>query len=163
MFLVAFAWLELIEVTTYLNHYWFVTLLGLVLLALPAACVLVARRARGRGRAADGAARRDRGSCARRWRVVYVFAGLAKLNADWLLHGLPLRMWLPAHADLAIVGPWLDEPWVAIALSWAGARVRLPHRARAAAGSGRGRSRGARSSCSTSSRGGCSRSACSRG
>ena len=28
--------------------------------------------------------------------IVYVFVGLAKLNADWLLHGDPLRMWLPA-------------------------------------------------------------------
>ena len=28
VFLVAFVWLELIEVTTYLNHYWFVTLFG---------------------------------------------------------------------------------------------------------------------------------------
>ena len=38
----AFVWLELIEVTTYLNHYWFVTLFGLVLLTLPAATQLVA-------------------------------------------------------------------------------------------------------------------------
>src|SRR4051812_10618433 len=57
--------------------------------------------------------------------VVYVFAGLAKLHTDWLLHGLPLRMWLPAHADLAIIGPWLAEPRVAIALSWAGAAFDL--------------------------------------
>ena len=27
-FLVAFAWIELIDATTYLNHYWFVTLLA---------------------------------------------------------------------------------------------------------------------------------------
>ena len=52
--------------------------------------------------------------------MVYVFAGLAKLNSDWLRHGLPLRLWLPSHTDLAIIGPWLDEPWVALALSWAG-------------------------------------------
>jgi vitamin K-dependent gamma-carboxylase len=30
-------------------------------------------------------------------------------------------MWLPTHADLAIVGPWLAKPWIAIALSGAGA------------------------------------------
>ena len=60
---------------------------------------------------------------------MYVFAGLAKLNADWLLHGLPLRMWLPARSDLAIVGPWLDEPWLALALQLGRRGVRLPDRA----------------------------------
>ena len=55
-----------------------------------------------------------------------MFAGLAKLNADWLLHGDPLRMWLPARRHLAIIGPWLDEPWVAIGLGWAGAAFDCP-------------------------------------
>ena len=33
--------------------------------------------------------------------VVYVFAGLAKLHADWLWRALPLRLWLPARSGLA--------------------------------------------------------------
>jgi hypothetical protein len=117
--LVAFVWLELIEVTTYLNHYWFVTLFGCTLLAVPAASCwsLDARREPRPTTVPVGALWLLRGQIA----TVYVFAGLAKLNADWLLHGIPLRMWLPARAHLAIVGPWLDEAWVAIALSWAGA------------------------------------------
>ncbi len=28
--------------------------------------------------------------------MVYVFAGIAKLHGDWLVHALPLRLWLPA-------------------------------------------------------------------
>ena len=119
-FLVAFAWLELIDVTTYLNHYWFVTLFAAVLLVVPAnACwSLDARHGRGRRDAVPyGAIVLVRAQVG----VVYVFAGLAKLHTDWLLHGLPLRMWLPTHSDLAIVGPWLAEPWVAIAFSWAAA------------------------------------------
>jgi len=118
-FLVAFAWLEFIDVTTYLNHYWFVTLFGILLLALPAASCW-SLDARGRGGPTTvpiGALWLVRTQVA----VVYAFAGLAKLNADWLLHGLPLRLWLPARSDLAIVGPLLDEPWFAIALSWSGA------------------------------------------
>jgi hypothetical protein len=120
VFLVAFAWLELIDVTTYLNHYWFVTLFAVLLLAVPAhSCwSLDARCGRAPDRAVPfGAIVLVRAQVG----VVYVFAGIAKLHTDWLVHGLPLRMWLPAHADLAIVGPWLAEPWVAIALSWAGA------------------------------------------
>ena len=57
--------------------------------------------------------------------VVYGFAGLAKLSTDWLLHGQPLRVWLPARSDLAIIGPWLDEAWVAHGSSWAGAAFDL--------------------------------------
>ena len=83
--------------------------------------------------------------------VVYVFAGLAKLNTDWLLHGLPLRtVAARARSDLAIIGPWLDEPWVAIALSWAGVAFDLPGRPRVVLADVPDRSRGARSSCSTS-------------
>jgi hypothetical protein len=119
-FLVAFVWLELVEVTTYLNHYWFVTLFGCTLLAVPATSCwsLDARRRPSSATTVPlGAVWLLRGQVA----TVYVFAGLAKLNADWLLHGLPLRLWLPGRTHLAIVGPWLDETWVAIASSWAGA------------------------------------------
>ena len=53
--------------------------------------------------------------------VVYVMAGLAKLNHDWLVRGEPM-------ADLArladrhrrVIGPLLDEPWAGRAASWAG-------------------------------------------
>ena len=34
---------------------------------------------------------------------------------------MPLRIWLPTHADLPVVGPLLDEPWFALGASWAGA------------------------------------------
>jgi hypothetical protein len=52
---------------------------------------------------------------------VYTYAGLAKLNSDWLVHALPLRMWLPARSTVPLVGPLLELPVSAHALSWAGA------------------------------------------
>ena len=123
VFLVGFVWLELVEVTTYLNHYWFASLLGIVLLALPSGArwsldtrragprpVLLAARsgwsARGRGRLrlrGAGQAPPPTGSC----------------TAN------PSGVWLPARSDLAIIGPWLDEPWLAHGLSWAGAAFDL--------------------------------------
>jgi hypothetical protein len=36
------------------------------------------------------------------------------------LHGQPLNIWLSAHTDLPLVGPYLGLPAVAIAASWAG-------------------------------------------
>ena len=121
VFLVSFTYLELIEATLYLNHYWFVTLCALVLAMLPAhhhwsldartgrvqSCALLPAVAVWALRAQVG--------------VVYVFAGLAKLNADWLGHGLPLRLWLADRADTWLVGPLLGQEWVAVAASWGAA------------------------------------------
>lgn len=116
--LVAFAWIELIESTLYLNHYWFLTLALALMVVLPvgAAWSLDARPMGERTvpAVAIWLLRAQIG-------VVYVFAGVAKLHGDWLVHGLPLGLWLPARADLALVGPLLERPSTALVLSWAGA------------------------------------------
>ena len=57
--------------------------------------------------------------------VVYVFAGIAKLNPDWLFEALPMRIWLPAKSHLPIVGSLMYEPWIAYLFSWFGAAYDL--------------------------------------
>lgn len=115
VFLFGFTWIEFIDVTTYLNHYWFVTLAGAALLFAPVdTCLAVHRRPRPVPRYWVWLLRFLVGS-------VYVYAGLAKLDADWLIHGLPLRLWLPARSGLPVLGGLFEEPATAIALSWAGA------------------------------------------
>jgi hypothetical protein len=103
--LVALGWIELIDVTTYLNHYWFLTLVAALAVVAPlgAGFGLDARRTGG-----------DR-TVARGWvwllrfqvGVVYASAGIAKLQSDWVVRALPLRLWLPAHADVPLIGPLL--------------------------------------------------------
>ena len=115
--LVTFGWIELIDVTTYLNHYWFVTLLAALCVVAPV------------GRAASlDAVRRGPGPVARGWvwlvrfqvGVVYAFAGLAKLQPEWLA-GRPLELWLPARSALPLVGPLVEQPSAARVLAVAGA------------------------------------------
>jgi hypothetical protein len=53
--------------------------------------------------------------------IVYFYAGLAKLNSDWLIDAMPLKIWLPANADLPLIGPLLVKPWAAYAFSYIGA------------------------------------------
>jgi vitamin K-dependent gamma-carboxylase len=118
-FAALFTYAELIDKTTYLNHYYFVSLIALLLACLPSNAVwsLDARR---RGRALPvtlGSYAVLRAQVA----IVYVYAGLAKLNADWLFRAEPLRTWLRGHLELPLVGNLLGEPWVAFAMSWAGA------------------------------------------
>lgn len=115
--LVTFGWIELIDVTTYLNHYWFVTLLAALLVVAPA----------GRALSLD-AVRNGAAPVARGWvwmvrvqvGVVYAFAGLAKLQSEWLA-GRPLELWLPARGGLPLVGPLLEQPSTAQLLAVAGA------------------------------------------
>jgi vitamin K-dependent gamma-carboxylase len=120
LFTLGFAYTQLIDVTNYLNHHYLVVLIGAQLALLPA-------------NAAWSIDVRRRPELARRaipaWMlwllrfqigVVYCFAGLAKLKADWLLHGQPLNIWLAARSETPVVGGLFREPWVAMAMSWAG-------------------------------------------
>ena len=51
--------------------------------------------------------------------VVYAFAGIAKLNADWLV-GQPMDIWLSMRSHWPLIGGWLNQEGVAVGLSWAG-------------------------------------------
>lgn len=122
-FVLLFGYVELLDVTTYLNHYYAITLVGILLAATPASNVMSidAWLARRRGaplpetvpRAAVFVFQAQLG-------IVYFFAGVAKLGADWLLRAEPLTTWLLARSDVPLVGPWLGQRWVAYAMSWAG-------------------------------------------
>jgi vitamin K-dependent gamma-carboxylase len=117
---VVFTYLQVVDATNYLNHYYLVSLLAAVLFFIPAhrAFSLDARR-----RPAIGAATVP-AWCLTLLRfqvaVVYVNAGLAKATADWLLHAQPMNLWLSARTGLPVVGPYLDLPAVAYAAAWAG-------------------------------------------
>ena len=119
-FTVGFAYTELIEASLYLNHYWFVTLAGFLLIVLPTDGYWSVDARRGRVTRSATVPAVVVWTLRAQIAVVYVFAGLAKINTDWLLHGLPLRMWLADRSDLPVVGPYLVLPGVAIAASWFG-------------------------------------------
>jgi len=125
LFFAGFTYIELLDKATYLNHYYLVSLLSALLLVLPAhrAWSLDVRR---RPQLATRTIPAWTVNLLRfQIAVVYVFAGLAKLDEDWLLHAQPLRIWLAARSDLPILGPWLAETWVAYAFSWLGASYDL--------------------------------------
>ncbi len=117
---VAFTYVQLVDVSNYLNHYYLVSLLlGLL-------CFVPAHRAFSVDAWRNPALRRDwlPAWCTYLLRfqvsVVYVFAGLAKLTSDWLLHAQPLNIWLSARTSLPLVGVLLDQRWVAYFAAWGG-------------------------------------------
>jgi vitamin K-dependent gamma-carboxylase len=124
-YLVVFMYCELIDATLYLNHYWYVTLaLGLVVV-LPLSRMWSLDARAGRVPAVPWVPAVVVWMLRAQLAVVYVMAGLGKLNHDWLVRGEPMGTWMAARTDLPVLGPWLDEPWVGQFTSWAGAAFDL--------------------------------------
>jgi len=120
IFFLTFTYVELIDKTYYLNHYYFVSLVAFLLIWLPAhrrfsLDVLLFPKI------ATNQCRRFELSVIRmQVGILYVYAGLAKINSDWLLRAMPLRIWLAANGHLPIIGTLLTKTWVAFLFSWFG-------------------------------------------
>ena len=124
-FFLLFTYVELLDKSNYLNHYYFVSLVSFLLIWVPA----------------------NRAFSIDAWKnpsvtqelvpawvitifklqlaIVYIYAGIAKINGPWMLDAMPLKLWLPANNHLPLIGPWLSESWVAYVFSWAGAAYDL--------------------------------------
>jgi hypothetical protein len=120
LFVLSFASAQLWDLTNYLNHYYLAVLLGGLLTVLPAhRCFSVdawrkpALRSSTVPRAAIALLRFQVG-------CVYFYAGLAKLGADWLLHGQPLGIWLSQRDELPFLGALAHIPAAPVVMSWAG-------------------------------------------
>lgn len=118
IFFLSFTYIELMDKTTYLNHYYFISILSFLMIFLPA------------GKYFSWDARTHSLAVIPKWNIdsiklllgiVYFYAGLAKLNSDWLLNAMPLKIWLPGKYDVPILGNFLHEEWVIYAFSWGGA------------------------------------------
>ncbi|MFB6305419.1 MAG: HTTM domain-containing protein, partial [Flavobacteriales bacterium] len=121
LFFLTFTYVEFIDKTPYLNHYYFVSLVAFLLIFLPA----------NRYFSLDIL----KNPCLKKkyiplWTIaiiqfqlglVYFYAGIAKLNPDWLLDAQPLKTWLPAHSDIPIIGSYMNDLWTAYFFSWFGA------------------------------------------
>jgi len=115
-----FTYVELLDKSYYLNHYYLVSLLTFWMMWVPAnrwfsVDVLLFPKIKST-------------TCAH-WHIlifkvqvsmVYFFAGLAKVNPDWLFRAQPMATWLPAKYQIPVLGSWLHLKAVAFLFSWAG-------------------------------------------
>ncbi|SMD31890.1 Vitamin K-dependent gamma-carboxylase [Reichenbachiella faecimaris] len=121
IFFLSFTYIELMDKTTYLNHYYFVSLVSFLLIFLPAHTCASLDAFSNPKQAYDRIPKWHADALKLMLGIVYFYAGLAKLNSDWLVHAMPLKMWLPGAYDLPLLGDWLQQTWVHYALSWIGA------------------------------------------
>ncbi|MFD2574457.1 HTTM domain-containing protein [Spirosoma soli] len=114
----SFTYIELIDKTTYLNHYYFTSLVCLLLIFLPAHAYFSVDAYRRWALLSGQIPAWCLDSVKLLVALLYLFAGVAKLNSDWLLEALPLRIWLPARNDMPIIGFLFNYSWIHYLFSW---------------------------------------------
>ena len=120
VFFLSFTYIELIDKTTYLNHYYFISVLSFLLCFIPANTTFSLDKLINKNRKAQVLGYHIL-SLKILIFIVYFYAGLAKINSDWLLKAQPLSIWLPSKYDLPILGGvFFEQTWVHYLMSWAG-------------------------------------------
>ena len=119
LFFLLITYSELIDKTTYLNHYYFTSCIAFLLCFLPA----------GHYFSIDAIQKEKSINEIPSWMIdgiklflciVYFYAGLAKINSDWLIEAQPLTLWLTSKYDIPLIGELLKYRWVHYTASWSG-------------------------------------------
>ena len=118
---VLFTYVELLDKANYLNHYYFVSLVCFLLIFVPAHRYFSLDVFRKPSLKLTHVPLWTIGVFKLQLGFVYFFAGVAKLNYEWLINANPLKIWLPSQSHLPIVGGLLSKTWVAYFASWFGA------------------------------------------
>jgi vitamin K-dependent gamma-carboxylase len=125
-FFLGFTYVFLLDETYYLNHNYLICLLSFLLAIVPAqsAWSLDAWLHRKKTGPPTSQSRPFYDGTVPHWSIlllraqvtlVYFYAGIAKLNDDWLVRDEPLQLWLKERADWHLVAPLLAVPgaiWV---------------------------------------------------
>jgi len=120
VFFFSFTYVELLDKTYYLNHYYFISIISFLMIWLPAHAGFSLDARRNPSLRAESVPAWTINILKLQIGLVYFFAGLAKINSDWLLEAMPLSIWLPARSHWPVVGPLFNELWMAFAFSWFG-------------------------------------------
>ncbi|MES2621037.1 MAG: HTTM domain-containing protein [Bacteroidota bacterium] len=119
-FFLLFTYVELIDKTNYLNHYYFISIMNFLMALLPANKKFSLDILLGITKPSDEVPRWTIFTLQLQMATVYFFAGIAKINPDWLLNAMPLKIWLVSKSDLPLIGSLLTESWAPYLFSWCG-------------------------------------------
>lgn len=120
-FFLSFTYIELMDKTTYLNHYYFVSLVSFIMIWLPAGVYFSVDSYLDKSKRYQFVPRYTVDAIKLMLGIVYFYAGLAKLNSDWLIDAQPLKIWLSAKYDVPIMGSLMTLKWMPLVMSWIGA------------------------------------------
>lgn len=120
-FFLSFTYIEFMDKTTYLNHYYFISVVAFAMIFLPANSYFSFDAYKNPKLVFQKIPSWNIDILKLLLGIVYFYAGLAKLNSDWLIEAMPLKIWLPSNSDLPVIGSLLNQNWVHYAFSWVGA------------------------------------------
>ncbi len=112
-----FSYVYLLEQARYLNHFYFVALVALAMIFIPA----------NRTWSVDAWFSKKKEAMPQwglwmlrlQFGITYFYGGIAKLNHDWL-RGYPLSDWISDETHLFLIGPYVGERWMGLFMSYAG-------------------------------------------
>lgn len=116
----SFSYIELIDKTYYLNHYYFVSLMLLLLIFVPAHRRFSLDIKWFKLSTYKEVPAIYRNSICFLLGLVYFFAGIAKIEYDWLVLAQPLKLWLDKFHHLPLVGSILANDYVAYFFAYFG-------------------------------------------
>lgn len=120
-FFLSFTYIELMDKTTYLNHYYFISIISFILIFLPANATFSIDAFKNEKLRFKEVPKWTVDILKLALAIVYFYAGLAKLNSDWLLEAMPLKIWLPNQSNIPLIGNLLHENWIQYSFCWIGA------------------------------------------
>jgi hypothetical protein len=119
-FFLSFTYIELMDKTTYLNHYYFISVVSFTMIFLPANAYFSVDASKNPKIGFQKIPKWTIDILKVLLAIVYLYAGIAKLNSDWLIEAMPLKIWLPNNANFPIVGYLFNKNWVHYTFSWLG-------------------------------------------
>ena len=111
-FFFAFTYVFLLDQARYLNHFYLVMLIAFVLMVIPAP------------RLAAPTPAWSMWLFRLQFEVMYVFAGIVKINADWLRLE-PMGMWLARRDDFFLLGDLFQQDWVVALASYGAIAIHI--------------------------------------
>ncbi len=121
VFFISFTYIELLDKTYYLNHYYFISIIGFLLIFLPAHSTYSIDAYKDDSIIREYIPKWTIDVIKLMLAIVYFYAGLAKLNPDWMFRAMPLAIWLPSKFNLPLLGSLMHETWMHYLFSWGGA------------------------------------------
>jgi len=119
LFFLGFTYSFLLEQARYLNHFYLICLISFLMIWMPAHRAFSVDAQQRPAIAAQVAPAWTLWLLRAQLGLVYFYAGVAKLNPDWLA-GEPLRTWLAARTDFPVIGHLFTTEWMVYLLSYGG-------------------------------------------
>ena len=121
LFFCSFTYIELLDATNYLNHYYLIICFAFLLIFLPANSAFSLDVKFSWVKQRKWIPRWNIDVLKAQLLLVYTCAGIAKLNSDWLFQGMPMAVWLPERSEMPLLGILFGIKGMPLFFSWCGA------------------------------------------